>query len=221
MQFRSSWSLHLTWALVGVLAVGLVAGCSSKSQTGAAVGAAVGGVTGAVIGHQSGHKTEGAVIGAAAGAAVGGIIGHRMDQQAEELAQIAETKRTEQGVIVTLSSNKVLFDTNSSTVKPESRQTLTELANVLKKYPEDIILVAGHTDSDGTAEYNLTLSQARARSLADILVANGVAIESVQSHGYGETQPIADNTSADGKAQNRRVELSITVDESKVPKEEG
>ncbi len=221
MQVRRTWSIYLAWVLVGVLAVGLVEGCGSRSQKGAGIGAVVGGVTGAVIGHQSGHKTEGAVIGAVAGAAAGGIIGHRMDKQAEELAQIAETKRTEQGVIVTLSSNKVHFDTNSSIVKPDSRQTLAELANVIKKYPEDIILVAGHTDSDGTADYNMTLSEARARAVADVLIANGVTIESVQAHGYGESQPVADNGTVDGKAQNRRVELSITVDESKVPKEEG
>ena len=124
-------------------------------------------------------------------------------------------------MIVTLSSNKISFDTNSSTVKADSRQTLVALANVIKKYPEDIILVAGHTDSDGSGDYNMRLSDARAQSVADVLISSGVAIQSVQSHGYGETQPIADNASAEGKAQNRRVELSITVDESKVPKEEG
>ncbi len=208
-------------ALVMVLAAGLTTGCGKRAATGAGIGAAVGGVTGAVIGHQSGHKTEGAVIGAAAGAAIGGVIGHRLDKQAEELAQIAETKRTEQGVIVTLSSNKIHFDTNSSVVKEDSRQTLVQLANVLKRYPEDIILVAGHTDSDGAADYNMRLSEARAQAVASILVANGVAIESVRAQGYGETQPVAENTSAAGKAQNRRVELSITVDESKVPKDEG
>jgi outer membrane protein OmpA-like peptidoglycan-associated protein len=202
-----------------LVTAGLAVGCSSNAQKGAGVGAVVGGVTGAVIGHQSGNKVEGAVIGAVAGAAVGGIIGNRMDKQAEELAQIAETKRTEQGVIVTLSSNKINFDTNSSTVKADSRQTLVDLANVIKKYPEDVILVAGHTDSDGASDYNMRLSDARAQAVADVLISSGVAIESVRAHGYGETQPIAENTSADGKAQNRRVELSITVDESKVPKE--
>jgi outer membrane protein OmpA-like peptidoglycan-associated protein len=221
MWVRRIWKGRLAVALAALLVAGLASGCSSKTATGAGVGAAVGGVTGAVIGHQSGHKTEGAVIGAAAGAAVGGVIGHRMDKQAEELAKIAETKRTEQGVIVTLSSNKIHFDTNSSVVKEDSRQTLVQLANVLKQYPEDIILVAGHTDSDGAADYNMRLSEARAQAVADILIANGVAIESVQSHGYGETQPVAENTTTDGKAQNRRVELSITVDESKVPKEGG
>jgi len=215
------WSGYLAVALAALLVIGLAPGCSSKSAKGAGIGGVVGGVTGAVIGHQSGHKTEGAVIGAAAGATIGGIIGHRLDKQAEELAQIAETKRTEQGVIVTLSSNKVHFDTNSSTVKEDSRQTLIQLANVLKNYPEDIILVAGHTDSDGASDYNMKLSEARARAVADLLIANGVPIESVQAHGFGETQPVADNTTAVGKAENRRVELTITVDESKVPKDEG
>jgi outer membrane protein OmpA-like peptidoglycan-associated protein len=221
MSMRQNWIGPLAAALAVLLVAGLGAGCGSRTTKGAGIGAVVGGVTGAVIGHQSGHKTEGAVIGAAAGAAIGGVIGHRLDKQAEELAQIAETKRTEQGVIVTLSSNKIHFDTNSSAVKDDSRQTLIQLAEVLKKYPEDIILVAGHTDSDGAADYNMRLSEARAQAVADILIANGVAIESIQAHGYGETQPVAENTTAEGKAQNRRVELSITVDESKVPKDEG
>jgi outer membrane protein OmpA-like peptidoglycan-associated protein len=194
-------------------------GCGPRTTRGAGIGAAVGAVTGAVIGHQSGHGAAGAVIGGAAGAAVGGVIGHRLDKQAEELATVAETKRTEQGVIVTLSSNKIHFDVNSSTVQPESRQTLVDLANVLKNYPEDIIVVAGHTDSDGAADYNLKLSEMRAQAVGDILTANGVPMASVQTRGYGETQPVASNDTTDGKALNRRVELSITVDESKVPKE--
>ena len=193
--------------LVGLLALVLLlpASCGPRAARGAGIGAAVGAVTGAVIGHQSGHGGEGAVIGAAAGATVGGLIGHRLDKQAEELAAVAQTERTEQGVIVTLSSNKIHFDVNSSTVKPDSRQTLVELANVLKNYPEDIIAVVGHTDADGAADYNLKLSEMRAQAVADVLIANGL--------------PIASNETVDGKTLNRRVELSITVDESKVPKE--
>ena len=208
-------------ALVGLLALVLLlpASCGPRTARGAGIGAAVGAVTGAVIGHQSGHGGEGAVIGAAAGATLGGVIGARMDKQAEELAAVAETKRTEQGVIVTLSSNKIHFDVNSSTVKPDSRQTLVDLANVLKNYAEDIIVVAGHTDADGAADYNLKLSEMRAQAVVDVLIANGVPIASVQAHGFGETQAIASNETTDGKALNRRVELSITVDESKVPRE--
>jgi outer membrane protein OmpA-like peptidoglycan-associated protein len=208
-------------APVALLALGLLlpAGCGSHAATGAAVGAAVGAATGAVVGNQSGHAKEGAVIGAVAGGALGGVVGARMDRQAEELAQVAETQRTERGVIVTLSSDKIQFDFNSSVVKIDSRQTLVELADVLTKYPEDVIIVAGHTDSDGKDEYNLRLSEMRAQAVVDILAANGVPIASIQAHGYGETQPVASNDTAEGKTLNRRVELSITVDESKVPKE--
>jgi outer membrane protein OmpA-like peptidoglycan-associated protein len=172
-----------------------------------------------VIGHQSGHKTEGAIIGAIAGAALGGEIGRRMDKQAEELAEIAETRRTDEGIIVTLSSNKINFATNRSEVGAESRDTLLRLAGVLKKYPENIILVLGHTDSDGPAEYNQRLSQMRAQAVADILITGGVDGAAIQIRGYGETQPIASNENREGKAMNRRVELSITVNESKIPQD--
>jgi len=209
-------------ALVALLAVALLlpAGCGSRTAKGAGIGAAVGAVTGAVVGNQSGHAKEGAVIGAVAGGALGAVVGARMDRQAEELAKVAETKRTEQGVIVTLSSNKIHFDVDQAVVKDDSRATLVELANILKNYPEDIIVVAGHTDSDGSEAYNMDLSKRRAQAVVDILAANGVPSESIQAHGYGEAQPVASNETAEGKALNRRVELSITVDESKVPQEE-
>lgn len=209
-------------ALVILLAVGMLlpSGCGSRTAKGAGIGAAVGAVTGAVVGNQSGHAKEGAIIGAVAGGALGGVVGARMDRQAEELAKVAETKRTEQGVIVTLSSNKIHFDVDKAVVKEDSRATLVELAGILKKYPEDVIVVAGHTDSDGSETYNMDLSKRRAQAVVDILAANGVPSASIQAHGYGEAQPVASNETAEGKALNRRVELSITVDESKVPKEE-
>jgi len=200
-----------------VLSTSWIMGCSSKSQTGAGIGAAAGAAAGAIIGHQSGHKTEGAVIGGVAGATIGGLIGRRLDKQEEELKQIAETKRTEQGLIVTLSSEKINFEVNSSQVSSHSRQVLVRLANTLKDYPEDIILISGHTDSDGAADYNLSLSEMRAQAVADIFIANGIDPATITVRGYGETQPVASNNTAAGKAENRRVELTITIDESKVP----
>ena len=208
-------ALHLLLAATLLLGVG----CGSRTKKGAGIGAAAGAVAGAVIGHQSGHKTEGAVIGAAVGGLLGGAVGARLDKQAEELAQIAETRRTEQGLIVPLASNKIQFDVNSSVVKPASRGVLAELAAIIKNYPEDVILVAGHTDSDGAADYNLDLSEMRAQAVGDILVGNGIPGGTVTIRGFGETQPIASNETADGKAANRRVELTITIDESKVPQD--
>ena len=214
-RFRIETEILVVGALV--LSLGLTTGCGTRTKHGAGIGAAGGALAGAVIGHQSGNKAKGAIIGAVAGAAIGGAVGARLDKQAEELAQIAETRRTDQGLIVTLASDKINFDTNSSQVKPESRETLVRLAEVLKKYPEDIILVTGHTDSDGAAEYNQRLSQMRAQSVTDVLIGNGVSGEVVQIRGYGESQPIASNDTPQGKAKNRRVELTITIDESKVP----
>jgi len=214
---RNKWILVVCTV---VLSASFLAGCGPRTQKGAAIGGVAGAVAGAVVGHQTGHKTEGAIIGGAAGAVIGGVIGSRLDKQAEELAQIAETRRTEQGVIVNLSSNTVHFEVNSSQVNPESRDILAQLGQVLKKYPEDLILVAGHTDSDGTADYNAELSQMRAQAVADIIMSQGVPADVITVRGYGETQPVAENDTAENKALNRRVELSITVDESKVPQEE-
>jgi outer membrane protein OmpA-like peptidoglycan-associated protein len=216
---RTILSSHRPLLVVGVVLLAAITtfGCGSRTKTGAGVGAAAGAVAGAVVGHQTGHKTEGAIIGAVAGAAIGGAIGNRLDKQAEELAAIAETRRTEQGLIVTLASNQINFATNSSQVSDASRATLVELAGVLKKYPEDLILIAGHTDSDGSAEYNMKLSEMRAQAVGDILATNGVPRETITVRGYGETQPVAQNDTPENKALNRRVELTITVDESKVP----
>jgi len=208
---------HVLALGVAILAVIMVVGCGTRTKKGAGIGAVTGAVAGAVVGHQTGHKTEGAIIGALAGAALGGAIGDRLDKQAEELAAIAETRRTEQGLVVTLASNKISFATNSSQVSEGSRATLVEMAGVLKKYPEDLILIAGHTDSDGAAEYNMKLSELRAQAVGDILATNGVPRETITIRGYGETQPVAPNDSPANKAGNRRVELTITVDESKVP----
>ena len=124
---------------------------------------------------------------------------------------------TEEGLIVTLSSEKINFEVNSSTVSSHSRGILVRLANIIKEYPEDVILIAGHTDSDGAADYNLDLSKMRAQAVADIFIANGIDPATMEVRGYGETQPIATNNTAEGKAENRRVELTITIDESKVP----
>ena len=216
---RTILSSHRPLLVVGVVLLTAITtlGCGSRTKTGAGVGAAAGAVAGAVVGHQTGHKTEGAIIGAVAGAAIGGAIGNRLDKRAEELAAIAETRRTEQGLIVTLASNQINFATNSSQVSDASRATLVELAGVLKKYPEDLILIAGHTDSDGSAEYNMKLSEMRAQAVGDILATNGVPRETITIRGYGETQPVAQNDTPENKALNRRVELTITIDESKVP----
>ncbi len=207
--------------LVAVLSGAIViSGCESAGKNtavGAGVGAAAGGVLGAVIGHQTGNRGKGAAIGAVLGGAIGGAVGHRMDKQAKELAKLAETKRTEQGIITKLKSD-ILFDSGKADLKPAATENLFKMAAILKKYPENVLTIKGYTDSTGSASLNQTLSHQRALAVKTQLAAGGVPPESITAVGMGPANPVADNSTAQGRAQNRRVEIEITVDESKVPK---
>lgn len=193
-------------------------GCTTpgkRTAIGAGAGAAAGAGIGAVIGHQSGHAGKGAAIGAAAGAILGGTVGNILDKQAKELEQVAETKRTENGIITTLKNN-ILFATNSSALKPEAMDNVNQIADIIKKYPEDRVIVVGHTDDRGAADYNQRLSEQRAQAVRVQMVSRGVPSSTIEAIGQGESQPKAPNTDEAGRSQNRRVELQITVDESKV-----
>lgn len=193
--------------------------CASENKNttkGAGIGAVAGGALGAIIGHQSGNRGKGAAIGAALGAGIGGLAGRRMDQQAKELEKIAETKRTEQGLITKLKSD-ILFETGKSDLKPQAKENLKEMATIMKKYPENVLTVNGYTDSTGSAKTNETLSQKRAEAVKAQLVANGLSSSVITTHGMGPANPVGDNKTSDGRQQNRRVEVEVTVDESKVP----
>lgn len=196
-------------------------GCSSpgkKTAIGAGAGAAAGAALGAIIGHQTGNRGTGALIGGALGASVGGLVGNRLDKQAKELEQIAETKRTEQGILTKLKSD-ILFDTGKSDLKPAAIQNITKMASILKKYPENVLMIRGYTDSTGSAAVNKALSEKRASAVKSQLVAHGVPADTVSVEGMGPASPVAPNTTAAGRSQNRRVEIEISVDESKVPKQ--
>ena len=214
MQLKSQIRVILSIATVVLVLVG----CATKTQTGAATGAAAGAVVGAIVGHQSGERDRGALIGAALGGAIGGVVGNRLDKQQEELNRIAETRRTDRGLIVSLSESNVHFASNSTVIDADSKYTLQQLGSVLSRYPENVITIAGHTDSQGAADYNLNLSELRAKAVGDVLADSGVPKNTMYFRGYGETQPIASNMTAAGRAENRRVELNIRIDESKVPR---
>ena len=200
----------------------LFAGCATTKENpnatkSAGLGAAIGAVAGAVIGHQTGKRNEGALIGAALGAGIGGAVGHRLDKQQKELEKIAETKRTEQGLITKLKSD-ILFDTGKADLKPAAQTNITELANIMKKYPENILTIKGYTDDTGAAMVNNPLSQQRADAVRIQLIAAGVPANTVTSVGMGSTNPVDPAKTKEARAKNRRVEIEITVDESKVPK---
>ena len=184
---------------------------NQKTKQGAGAGAAAGAIVGAIIGNQSGNNRTGAVAGAVAGAAIGAALGHRMDQQQKELQKIqgVEVSRPTEGEIAVNLTNDILFDFNSSSLRPESQQTLAALASNFRNYPDEQVTIEGHTDSIGTPEYNQTLSQQRASAVSGYLSAEGVPSERITSIGYGETRPKASNDTPEGRQVNRRVEIHI------------
>ena len=190
-------------------------GCASSENKntyrGAGIGAVAGGAIGAVLG-----KGKGAAIGAALGGTIGGVAGHRMDKQAKELDQIAETKRTDQGLVTKLRSD-ILFDTGKADLKSQAKSNLSEMAGIMKKYPENILTINGYTDTTGSAAVNDALSERRAKAVRDALVSAGMPESVITTYGRGPNNPIGDNTTAAGRQQNRRVEIEVTVDESKIP----
>ena len=192
-------------------------GCAEWSRTakGAAIGAGVGGAAGGLIGHATGSPVAGVLIGAAVGGAAGALIGNYMDKQAAEIERDIEGARVErvgEGIKITFDSG-ILFDVNKSSLKDYSKAELTKLATILNKYDDTNILLAGHTDSTGSDQYNLELSQRRAQSVSDYLSIKNVNPERFAVQGYGESDPVARNDTADGRAQNRRVEVAIWANE--------
>jgi outer membrane protein OmpA-like peptidoglycan-associated protein len=182
-----------------------------RTAIGAGAGAAVGAGVGAIAG-----GWKGAAIGAAAGAATGGAVGLYLDKQAKELEQVAETRRTENGILVQL-KNDILFGTDSAVLKPEAIDQLTKVGDILAKYEQNRIRIEGHADSSGSASYNEQLSQRRAEAVRSVLLGRGVKEQQMTVLGMGETRPVASNDTAAGRAQNRRVELHIDVPEENAP----
>jgi outer membrane protein OmpA-like peptidoglycan-associated protein len=203
-------------AVVITLALGAF-GCASMSgrDKGVAIGAATGAVIGGIIGKQSDNTAVGAILGAAVGGAAGGVIGNYMDKQAEELEQDlegAQIERVGEGIKVTFQSG-ILFDVNKSDIRPDAETELEKLAEILAKYEDTDILLEGHTDSSGADDYNQALSERRAVAVKAFLVMHGVTGARMTTIGYGETQPVADNETVEGRQANRRVEVAIMANE--------
>lgn len=193
---------------------------ANNKQKGAVIGAAGGAVIGGVIGNNvgKGNTVLGAIIGGVVGGVAGGYIGDRMDRQAERIEEEvpgAVVNRVGEGINVTFTEDAgVYFDTNKSAVKGTSATTLDKLAGIFKEYPKSVILIEGHTDSAGPEDYNMNLSKSRAVSVTNYLVSQGISADRFTTKWYGENQPKADNATAEGKAQNRRVELGIIASEA-------
>jgi len=180
-----------------------------RQNAGAATGAVAGGVLGGVLGRSPGT----AVVGAGLGAIAGGMIGQQLDAQAGDLRTSLGNDRikvvnTGSSLVVTMPDD-ITFATGSARLTPAIRSNLRALARHLKKYPNSTVQVVGHTDSVGSAAYNLTLSRQRAAAVTQVLVNNGISPSRITSIGRGEDVPVATNLTAEGKALNRRVEIVI------------
>ena len=204
-------------ALITVLAGVMATGCktATKSQKGAVIGTGGGAVIGAVIGKATGNTARGAVIGAVLGGVGGAVIGRKMDKQAEEMKKVlgdAEVIRVEEGIVINF-KEKVLFGYDRADLGTSAQANLDKLVNVLNKYPDTNIQIIGHTDSNGSDEYNQGLSERRANAVVSYLRTHNITGGRLSAKGLGEADPIAANDTEDNRSLNRRVEFVITANE--------
>lgn len=204
-----------------VMIMSLLAGCSSmqnmnKQQKGTVAGAAGGALLGAAV-------SKGSIWGILAGAAIGGtagnLIGKKMDRQAKELTQAvptAEVNRVGEGINMTFDAS-LAFKINSAEISDSYKKDLDAAASVFKSYEDTNILIEGHTDDTGSEEYNMALSERRAKAVRDYLIAKGVDASRLTAKWYGETQPKYPNDEAN-RAKNRRVELAIYANDEMIAK---
>jgi outer membrane protein OmpA-like peptidoglycan-associated protein len=196
---------------------------ANNKQKGATIGATAGALLGAIIGNNVGNGKNsklGALIGGVVGGGAGVLIGKKMDDQAKKIeTEIpgAKVERVDSGIVITFDENSgVYFDTSTSNVNVKSQATLNKLADVFAEFLDTNILVVGHTDSAGKEEYNMTLSQKRAVSVTDYLIDKGLQSSRFTTQWFGETQPKYDNTTAEGRTKNRRVNVAIVPNEKMI-----
>lgn len=212
---------RLAMAAGAALLLSTTAACVTDPDTGerrlsrTAIGAGAGAIGGYLLGDLIGGRRDRTerIIGTGVGALAGGAIGAYMDRQERELRErtagtgVAIERQGDQ-LVLTMPSN-ITFAVDRYDVQPRFEPTLNEVAEVLRDYPQTLIDVYGHTDSTGSDAYNQTLSENRARSVAAYLEARGVSGTRLATRGFGETQPIADNATEQGRAANRRVEIRV------------
>jgi len=208
-----------------VAAAALFAGCqtvdpytgetqTSSTTKGAAIGAGAGALLGILTGDDSTERRQRALIGAGVGALAGGAVGNYMDRQEAELRQRLEgtgvsVTRVGDEIVLNMPGN-ITFETDSANLNPRFFEVLDSVALVAAEYDKTIVEVEGHTDSTGSAEYNQALSERRAATVATYLVNRGIDQRRILAYGRGFSEPIADNSTAAGRAMNRRVELRFS-----------
>ena len=186
---------------------------TSKATKGALIGAAAGVVAGLMSGDDAVERRQHALIGAGIGALAGGAVGNYMDRQEAKLrAELQGTgvSVTRMGDNITLNMpGNVTFDTDSSALRPQFFGVLNSVGKVLTEYDKTVVEVAGHTDSTGSDSHNMNLSQRRANTVGEYLYTQGIMDQRIITIGLGEHHPIADNSTAEGRQLNRRVEITL------------
>ncbi len=196
-------------------------GCATpqnKKEKGTRIGVLAGAAAGALLGQAIGGDTTGTLIGAGVGALAGGAIGRKigsnMDEQEaamrQQLAAVeaANVQRNADTLAVTFKAD-ALFGIDSASLMPGSFDEIQRVSTVLNQYPQTSIIVSGHTDSTGSESHNLALSERRAKSVKNALAGQGVSLSRITTIGYGQSTPIADNTTEAGRQLNRRVVVTI------------
>lgn len=192
----------------------------SNTAKDAGIGAIAGAILGAAVSGGD-DRGRGAVTGAVLGGAIGGAVGHRADKQEaelrEKLAKSGVDVQRQGDTINLIVPGAISFATNSAQLTPNFYESLNKVATSLNEFPDSAVQIVGHTDSTGAASYNQQLSVNRANAVVMYLGAQGVAQSRLQSAGMGASQPVADNRTAEGRAQNRRVEIKIIPHETPAP----
>ena len=206
-------------ATIIILIVFTLSGCATdtKRKKGAVVGAVVGTVVGAGVGYAVGGG-KGAAIGAGSGLLLGGLtgaaIGNYMDKQEEELRQALATAEAasiqrEQDVLAITFKADVVFDVDSAVIKTGAYDEIDRVSQVLSKYPQTKIRIEGHTDSAGSEDHNLELSEKRAQAVKNALIVRNIDPARLQTVGFGEAKPVSGNDTETGRQMNRRVRVVI------------
>jgi len=222
--FKQTGILVVAIAFIGALSSCDATRNASNAQKGAVIGTAGGAVLGAIIGNQIGSSSNNQVIGAVVGGVVGGtagvLIGNRMDQQAQKIEEEipgAQVERIDDAIVITFDEGSgVYFATNKFDLNEQSRTNLDKLSGVMKEYADTNILVVGHTDSTGPYEYNMTLSKNRAQAVTNYLQGKGLSSGRFTTQWYGPDAPTHDNSTAEGRAKNRRVNVAIVPNEKMI-----
>jgi outer membrane protein OmpA-like peptidoglycan-associated protein len=193
---------------------------ANNKQKGAVIGTTGGAILGAIIGNnvgKGGNGELGAIIGGVIGVGAGVLIGNKMDKQAQKIEEEtpdAVVERADDGIVVTFDENSgVYFNTNKYNINSASQETINKLAAIFREYPNTNILIVGHTDSTGAEDYNRTLSKNRAYAVTNYLTGKGLNSERFNTNWFGESQPMHDNSTATGRAKNRRVNIAILPNE--------